>query len=62
MIDAKALNEKGLKAAEWAGVVSDKVGGKKGGNEGAAQGAGSEIDKVEEALALADAFAKKLIL
>lgn len=58
----QALVEKGLKAVDWAAVVSEKIGGKKGGNEVAAQGAGSNVDQVDEALKLATDFARKLLL
>lgn len=54
--------KKGLKAVDWAAVVSEKIGGKKGGNEGSAQGAGSNLDQVDEALRLAAEFARKLLL
>jgi alanyl-tRNA synthetase len=56
------LVQKGLKAVDWAAIVSDKIGGKKGGNEGSAQGAGSNVDQVDEALRLATDFARKLLL
>jgi alanyl-tRNA synthetase len=50
--------EKGLKANEWAGVVMEKVGGKKGGNDTSAQGMGDLVSNVEEAVKLAIDFGK----
>ena len=54
----KALVEKGLNASDWAGAVSEKVGGKKGGKAENAQGSGTEVQQVESALDAATAFAK----
>ncbi len=48
----------GLKADEWAGVVCEKVGGKKGGKDQQAQGMGESVDKVDEAISVARDFAK----
>ncbi|RKP26288.1 alanyl-tRNA synthetase, cytoplasmic [Syncephalis pseudoplumigaleata] len=48
---------RGLKASEWAQAVSEKVGGKKGGKDETAQGSGDRVEAVDEALALAEAFA-----
>ncbi|KAJ3018771.1 Alanine--tRNA ligase [Thoreauomyces humboldtii] len=48
---------KGLKATEWASVVSKKVGGKNGGKDEAAAGAGTEVGEVDEAVKLANEFA-----
>ena len=48
---------RGLKASEWAQIVSDKVGGKKGGKDETAQGSGDRLEAVDEALTLAKAFA-----
>jgi len=56
----KALVEKGFKATDWADVVVQKVGGKKGGKDDFAQGSGTELSGVEEAVALASEFARKL--
>jgi alanyl-tRNA synthetase len=49
---------KGLKASDWAGVVAEKVGGKKGGKDETAQGAGDKPDSVDEAIEAASQFAK----
>ncbi|RUS30311.1 hypothetical protein BC938DRAFT_479564 [Jimgerdemannia flammicorona] len=54
----QGLIAKGLKASDWAGVVADKVGGKKGGKDDSAQGTGTEIDNVAEAVRAAEEFAK----
>ncbi|RKO84513.1 hypothetical protein BDK51DRAFT_34082 [Blyttiomyces helicus] len=58
----KHLVEKGFKATDWAGIVSDKVGGKKGGKDDSAAGAGTEVAAVDDAIKLASEFARKLIL
>ncbi|KAI9284112.1 alanyl-tRNA synthetase [Umbelopsis sp. AD052] len=49
---------KGLKAADWAGVVSEKVGGKKGGKDESAQGSGDKPESIDEAIQAASEFAK----
>ena len=54
----KEFAKAGFKAIDWATVVADKVGGKKGGKDVSAQGSGTEIAAVDEALKLADEFAK----
>ncbi|CEP13586.1 hypothetical protein [Parasitella parasitica] len=54
----KIYIEKGLKASEWAGIVSEKVGGKKGGKDDAAQGSGDKITGLPDALKAAEEFAK----
>ena len=56
------LIHKGLKASEWASIISNKVGGKSGGNDSAAQGAGNQALQVDEAILLANEFAKKCLL
>jgi alanyl-tRNA synthetase len=57
-IVGKIFIEKGLKASEWAGVVAEKVGGKKGGKDDAAQGSGDKVDGLSDALKAAEEFAK----
>jgi len=54
----KILTEKGLKASEWAKTVSETVGGKSGGKDDSAQGSGTNIDKLDEAIRVAEQFAK----
>ncbi|CAB4397210.1 unnamed protein product [Rhizophagus irregularis] len=54
----RILTEKGLKASEWAKTVSETVGGKSGGKDDSAQGSGSNIDKLDEAIKVAEQFAK----
>jgi alanyl-tRNA synthetase len=49
---------KGLKASDWAGVVSEKVGGKKGGKDESAQGSGDKPESVDAAIEAASEFAK----
>ncbi|CAG8495140.1 7842_t:CDS:10 [Funneliformis mosseae] len=58
----KPLTEKGLKASEWAKTVSETVGGKSGGKDDSAQGSGTNIDKLDEAVKVAEQFAKLQIL
>lgn len=57
-IVGKDLVASGLKATEWAGVVAEKVGGKKGGKDDAAQGSGDKIDGLDAAIKAAEEFAK----
>ncbi|KAJ2532959.1 Alanine--tRNA ligase, partial [Coemansia sp. RSA 1933] len=52
----KPLVARGLKANEWAAVVAAIVGGKCGGKEESARGSGSEVDKIDEAVAAAQNF------
>ncbi|ORX99184.1 alanyl-tRNA synthetase [Basidiobolus meristosporus CBS 931.73] len=54
----KSLVGKGLKAIEWANVVSEKLGGKKGGKDESAQGQGTNVDSVDEAVSIAEEFAR----
>lgn len=58
----REMNEKGFKATEWARVVCDVVGGKNGGNDLSAQGSGVVVGGVDEAVRLANDFAKKMSL
>ncbi|KAI8883014.1 alanyl-tRNA synthetase [Backusella circina FSU 941] len=57
-IVGKVFIEKGFKASDWAGVVAEKVGGKKGGKDDAAQGSGDKVDGLSDALKAAEEFAK----
>ncbi|KAJ3181566.1 Alanine--tRNA ligase [Gaertneriomyces sp. JEL0708] len=50
--------EKGFTALAWADVVAQKVGGRKGGKDDAAAGAGTDLSGVEEAVSLANEFAR----
>ncbi|RKP10011.1 alanyl-tRNA synthetase [Thamnocephalis sphaerospora] len=54
----KTLIARGLKASEWAGAVSEKVGGKKGGKDETAQGSGDRPEALDEAYAVAEEFAR----
>ncbi|KAJ1665128.1 Alanine--tRNA ligase [Coemansia sp. RSA 1646] len=54
----KPLVARGLKANEWADVVAAIVGGKNGGKEESARGSGTEVDRVDEAVAAAENFIK----
>ncbi|TPX68918.1 alanine---tRNA ligase [Spizellomyces sp. 'palustris'] len=54
----KEYVDKGLKATEWADVVSQKVGGRKGGKDESAAGAGTDLAGVEEAVSLSLEFAR----
>ncbi|CAG8606538.1 7151_t:CDS:10 [Cetraspora pellucida] len=57
-IVGKPLVDKGLKAADWAKVVSESVGGKSGGKDDAAQGSGTNASEIDNALKVAEQFAK----
>ncbi|KAI9090443.1 tRNA synthetases class II (A)-domain-containing protein [Phlyctochytrium arcticum] len=54
----KEFVEKGVKATDWADIISQKVGGRKGGKDEAAAGAGDNIDGVKDAVELATEFAR----
>ncbi|KAJ2887502.1 Alanine--tRNA ligase [Coemansia aciculifera] len=58
----KQLVARGLKANEWAAVVSAVVGGKKGGNAESAQGAGTEVEKIDDAVVKASEYAAECLL
>ncbi|KAJ2472177.1 Alanine--tRNA ligase [Coemansia sp. RSA 2322] len=55
---AKPLAARGLSASDWAAVVSAVVGGKKGGNAETAQGSGTEVAKIDDAIAAAVEYAQ----
>ena len=48
----------GLKADEWVKAVSAVIGGKSGGKDVSAQASGPHIDKLQEAVLVAEEFAK----
>ncbi|MEM7622321.1 MAG: alanine--tRNA ligase-related protein, partial [Planctomycetota bacterium] len=48
---------KGLKAGDWVKAAAGEMGGKGGGRPDAAQGSGSDLDKVDNAVTAARAFA-----
>jgi len=52
-----AFIEKGLQANEWAGAVAKFLGGKGGGKPSTAQGSGSDVSKIQLAVAEALQFA-----
>lgn len=56
------MSEQGASANEWAGIVSSVVGGKAGGKAPTAIGNGTNVDKVEEAIALATEYLNKFKL
>ncbi|CAO3583770.1 unnamed protein product [Absidia cylindrospora] len=58
IVGKNLITDYGLKASEWAGVVADKVGGKKGGKDDSAQGSGDNVAGLDEAVKMADEFAK----
>jgi len=60
-IVSKSQIEKGLKANEWAQAVAEVIGGRSGGKEDAAMGAGTETSKVQEAVLVAETFAKRFV-
>jgi len=49
---------KGLKANEWVGKVAEIVGGKGGGKAESAQASGNKVDLLNDALKIAEDFAK----
>lgn len=55
-----ALKAKGADARKWAEKVTDLISGKAGGKEDSAQGVGTELSKVEEALAAAREYIQGL--
>ncbi|CAG8798727.1 37010_t:CDS:2, partial [Racocetra persica] len=57
-IVGKSLIDKGLKAVDWAKIVSESVGGKSGGKDDAAQGSGTNVGEIDNALKVAEQFAK----
>lgn len=52
----------GLKADEWVKAVSTVIGGKSGGKEVSAQASGPLIDKLQEAIHVAEEFAKMKLI
>ncbi|KAI1401426.1 tRNA synthetases class II (A)-domain-containing protein [Hypoxylon fuscum] len=55
------LSSQGVTAEKWAGAVSEVVGGKSGGKEPTRQGQGTNADKIDEAVAVAEKWlAEKL--
>eukprot|EP00731_Ephydatia_muelleri_P026421 Em0018g521a len=54
----KAMVSQGLKADEWVKAVSAVIGGKSGGKDVSAQASGPHIDKLQEAVLVAEEFAK----
>ncbi|CAG8566504.1 3994_t:CDS:10 [Ambispora leptoticha] len=54
----KPLIARGLKAGDWAKAVSEKIGGKSGGKDESAQGSGINVEKIDEALKVAEQFAQ----
>ncbi|KAJ9312903.1 hypothetical protein DTO271D3_6817 [Paecilomyces variotii] len=58
----KNLGEQGASPNEWAGVVAGAVGGKAGGKAPTAIGSGTNVDKVDEAIAQATEYLQKFKL
>jgi alanyl-tRNA synthetase len=58
IVGKSLITDHGFKASDWAGVVADKVGGKKGGKDDSAQGSGDNIAGLDEAVKMAQEFAK----
>ncbi|KAH9892061.1 tRNA synthetases class II (A)-domain-containing protein [Xylariomycetidae sp. FL2044] len=48
------LASKGVTAEKWAAAVTEVVGGKSGGKEPTRQGQGTNVDKIDEAVAVAE--------
>ncbi|CAG8492710.1 7812_t:CDS:10 [Paraglomus occultum] len=55
---SKELVSRGLKANEWAKSVTDVIGGRSGGKDVSAQGSGVNVNKIDEALKVAQRFAE----
>ena len=53
----KALQDKGLKAGDWARAAAEACGGKGGGRPDFAQAGGRDPSKLPEAIMAAQAFA-----
>ena len=61
--DEQEHASKGLTAEHWAAAVSEVVGGRSGGKEPTRTGQGTNPEKIEEAIAVAEKwFAEKLKL
>ncbi|BFZ63647.1 Alanine--tRNA ligase [Saitoella coloradoensis] len=61
-IVSKDAAGKGVNAQEWSGAVSKVVGGRAGGKPDSCQGVGTEVSKVDEAVAAAEEYLKNLKL
>ncbi|KAL1982316.1 hypothetical protein VTN96DRAFT_1474 [Rasamsonia emersonii] len=59
---SKVASDLGASASDWAGVVSGVVGGKAGGKAPTCIGNGTNVDKVDEAIAAATEYLKKFHL
>ncbi|OKL56902.1 Alanine--tRNA ligase [Talaromyces atroroseus] len=59
---SKAASELGVSPSEWASVVSGAVGGKAGGKAPTAIGNGTNVEKVDEGVALATEYLQKFKL
>ena len=49
---------RGLKADEWVKAVSGVIGGKSGGKDISAQASGPNVQRLQEAIHVAEEFAK----
>jgi len=56
-----AIIKRGLKAGDWVREASTAVGGKGGGQPANAQGGGTDVAKIDDAIAVARAFAQKTV-
>lgn len=54
----KEMVEKGFKAVDWAGSISEILGGRMGGKDDSAQGSGDKVGQVDAAMEVANAFAR----
>ncbi|WWD21148.1 alanine-tRNA ligase [Kwoniella shandongensis] len=57
----EVLERKVLDAKTWLGEVSKVLGGKGGGRDDSATGVGSEVDKIDEAIAIAKSYYKSKV-
>jgi len=55
-------NKKGASASDWANAVSGVVGGKAGGKAPTSIGSGTNVDKVDQAVAVATKYLEGLHL
>lgn len=61
--EQQGLSSQGVTAEKWASAVTEVVGGKSGGKEPTRQGQGTNADKIDEAVAVAEKWlAEKLKL
>jgi alanyl-tRNA synthetase len=60
LIESQAASKAGASSAEWASAVSAVVGGKAGGKASTSIGNGTNVDKIDDAVAAATEYLKNL--